>query len=100
MMSKDLFIATCLCLCLSPVSGFYVQLNSIVPTATPTALISHQDTVVPEPTIDPGDNELRRRQTAQVTQRSVLEAPDNTCGYFGGNSGWFQTVDIEQVFLT
>ncbi|PMD38968.1 hypothetical protein L207DRAFT_634955 [Hyaloscypha variabilis F] len=38
----------------------------------------------PTPTPDAG--ELRRRQASQVTVQTLLAAPDNTCGYFYGNS--------------
>ena len=39
------------------------------------------------PTPAPAVEELRRRQASQVTQETLLAAPDNTCGYFGGSSG-------------
>lgn len=75
-------------LCLSFVSG--LNLRHI--PAVATGLDSHERVAVstPKPTAAPKDKELRRRQaTAQVTLRTVLEAPDNTCGYFGGDSGSF-----------
>lgn len=79
-------------LCVSSVSGLHLRHNLRHNPAAATALLSDQgvSVTVPEPTAAPADGELRRRQaTAPVTLRSVLEAPDNTCGYFGGNSGSF-----------
>ncbi|KAH8794543.1 hypothetical protein F5882DRAFT_397922 [Hyaloscypha sp. PMI_1271] len=38
------------------------------------------------PTPAPAPDELRRRQASQVTVQTLLAAPDNTCGYFQGNS--------------
>lgn len=39
------------------------------------------------PTPAPDAGEPRRRQASQVTVQTLLAAPDNTCGFFGGNSG-------------
>lgn len=57
----------------------------------PTPCSNHRDSygVFAKPTAGPGLEELRRRQEAQVTQRTLIAAPDNTCGFFGGSSGTF-----------
>lgn len=72
-------------LCLSSASASIFKHRLPVVTAQSNGLYPHN--VVPEPTRGPNEQELRRRMTFQVTLRTVLEAPDNTCGYFGGDTG-------------
>jgi hypothetical protein len=61
-------------------------------TNTPQEYGAFPHTSIPSPTQapNPHDFELRRRESAQ---RTLLAAPDNTCGYFSGISGSsFQSV--------
>jgi hypothetical protein len=73
----------------SVVSGLAVH---SVPVASP--ILNDRPSFGVSPTPAPALEELRRRQATQVTQETLLAAPDNTCGYFGGSSGpsaasWF-----------
>jgi hypothetical protein len=69
--------------------GFFSLVSTLainnVPVATPISKGGPSLGVSPTPA--PAVGELRRRQATQVTQETVLAAPDNTCGYFGGSSG-------------
>jgi hypothetical protein len=56
-----------------------------IPVATPIS--NHRALLGLSPTPAPSAEELRRRQATQVTEQTLLAAPDNTCGYFDGNSG-------------
>jgi hypothetical protein len=56
-----------------------------VPVATPVSNNRAFFGVFPTPA--PASEDLRRRQASQITQETLLAAPDNTCGYFGGSSG-------------
>jgi hypothetical protein len=67
---------------ISLVSSFAVD---NVPVAT--AVSNDRALLGLSPTPTPDAGELRRRQASQVTVQTLLAAPDNTCGYFYGNSG-------------
>ena len=56
-----------------------------VPVAT--AVSNEKALLGLSPTPAPDAGELRRRQASQVTVQTLLAAPDNTCGFFRGNSG-------------
>jgi hypothetical protein len=57
---------------------FSLALNNI-PVATPIS--NHRALLGLSPTPAPFAEELRRRQATQVTEQTLLAAPDNTCGY-------------------
>lgn len=65
-----------------------VSVNAFVIRDAPAeaTTVKHQHAIdrIPEPTAGPGVQELRRRQAA--TQKTLLGAPDNTCGYLNGDS--------------
>ncbi|KUJ08506.1 uncharacterized protein LY89DRAFT_788879 [Mollisia scopiformis] len=65
-----------------------------------TTAVRHGHTIdqIPEPTAGPGEQELRRRQAA--TQRTLLGAPDNTCGYFSGSQPWGCSAGSDCFFAT
>ncbi len=69
-----------------------------VPTATPVS--NHRALFGLSPTPAPALEELRRRQATQVTQQTLLAAPDNTCGYFNGSSGSSASSSISSALAT
>lgn len=64
------------------VSAFAVYIAPVTSVPQPYGVLSQLS--VPEPTEAPNVHELRRGQNAQKT---LIAAPDNTCGFFNGSSG-------------
>lgn len=73
--------------CLSALAALAFQAASGKALSFPkptVSLVLPLDGITPRPTLGPGQDELRKRQSAAET---VLVAPDNTCGYVSGRPG-------------
>ena len=70
----------------SSVSALTLSGPAPTPNPQPYGLLPHHSN--PQPTIPPYPHDLLRRQSASSSsaQRTLLAAPDDTCGYLGGAS--------------
>jgi hypothetical protein len=83
-------------------TSFSLSVSALAVDIAPATVVPQPHDVpsqvsVPEPTEAPNLHELRRRQNAQKT---LLAAPDQTCGFFNGSSGmayFFQL--ISQILI-
>jgi hypothetical protein len=89
--------AHCLFLKLVSISISVVALNSPSATHNPQPYGELPRVSIPKPTEAPNFEELRRRQE-YGPQRTLIAAPDNTCGFFNGSSGKFLNVHMNRIF--
>ena len=86
----------CVLLGLLSISISVVAFTSPSASHKPQPLGDLPDVSIPKPTEGPNNEELKRRQE-YGPQRTLIAAPDNTCGFFNGSSGKSSRIHPAQV---